>query len=520
MPLNDETRLERDPGSETPSPAGVPDELVETEVWSDELIARHGLSVEDVPLVSIGGGLGSLAMLDTLRIAGVPAAQLRTVTDLDSPEETYRLLAENSQIPPHERLRSDSQSVMDNIWGFPSYAIREAWRKKSFQPAWQVMSEPILSEFFTPQAGQVYESVHREAARIGWPTMRRDGYARLVRRRVGGGYFTLISSGALGERSRTVTRSRFVHLAVGYLGIRLLRDLQEYRERSGDYRSVVNAYESHDHVYETALFRPTTVVVRGSGIVAARVLQRLFDDREKNDAPTRIVHLFRTYVDGPQGDSATFRRPGGRGYAYQGFNFPKASWGGQLRDQLEAASPEERARLIDAFGGTNVPKRGVWQRQMDRGLAEGSYEQRVGEVTNVRNSPGGGLVLEVGGNGNSYEVGADFVIDATGLVADIGQDRLIGDLLEHGGARRNPKGRLDVGNDFSVLGAESAPGKLYASGSITLGGPYAGVDSFLGLQYAALAIADDLAAEGFCRKIGPGRSLSQWWRWVRGRSPD
>lgn len=501
-------------------PSSVPAELEATEIWSDELLARHELPVEDVPFLSIGGGLGSLAMLDTLRIAGVPAAQLRTVTDLDSPEETYRLLAENSQIPEHERLRSDSCSVLDNIWGFPSYAIREAWQKKSFGPAWQVMAEPVLTEFFTPQAGQVYESVHREATRIGWSAMRREGYARLIRRREGGGYFTFISYGPTGNRQRIVVRSTYVHLSVGYLGIRLLADLQEYRERTGDHRSVVNAYESHDHVYETAAFRPTTVVVRGSGIVAARVLQRLFDDREQRNAPTKIIHLFRNYIDGPQGERATFRRPGGRGFAYQGFNFPKASWGGQLREQLEQASPEERARLIDAFGGTNVPKRGVWQRQMDRGLASGAYEQRVGEVANVRPAPAGGLVLEVGGDAGSYEVAADFVIDATGLVADIAQDRLIGDLLERGGARRNPKGRLDVDTNFALLGADSDPGKLYASGSITLGGPYAGVDSFLGLQYSALAIADDLARAGFCKRIGPARSISQWWRWVRGRSPD
>lgn len=91
------------------NPSSVPEELGQAEIWSDELLARQGLAVEDVPFVSIGGGLGSLAMLDTLRIASVPAAQLRTVTDLDSPEETYRLLAENSQIPEHERLRSDSR---------------------------------------------------------------------------------------------------------------------------------------------------------------------------------------------------------------------------------------------------------------------------------------------------------------------------------------------------------------------------------------------------------------------------
>ena len=35
----------------------------------------------------------------------------------------------------------------------------------------------------------------------------------------------------------------------------------------------------------------------------------------------------------------------------------------------------------------------------------------------------------------------------------------------------------------------------------------------------ALQIADDLASVGFSRKIGPGRSISQWIRWARNRTP-
>ena len=60
---------------------------------------------------------------------------------------------------------------------------------------------------------------------------------------------------------------------------------------------------------------------------------------------------------------------------------------------------------------------------------------------------------------------------------------------------------------------------MYASGSITLGGYYAGVDSFLGLQYAAIQIADDLAANGFGKRIGVGRSIKEWIRWARNRPP-
>ena len=93
------------------------------------------------------------------------------------------------------------------------------------------------------------------------------------------------------------------------------------------------------------------------------------------------------------------------------------------------------------------------------------------------------------------------------------------DLLDHGGAGRNPIGRLDVDREFGVRGAESAPGKLYATGSMTLGGYFCGVDTFLGLQLAALDIVDDLAGQGLCRRIGPVRSISQWWRRMRWRAP-
>ena len=61
---------------------------------------------------------------------------------------------------------------------------------------------------------------------------------------------------------------------------------------------------------------------------------------------------------------------------------------------------------------------------------------------------------------------------------------------------------------------------MYASGAMTLGGPYAGVDSFLGLQYAALRAADDMAAVGALPRIGPLRSARGWWGWARNRRYD
>ncbi len=508
-------------GSDRGGQGDLTDHLIETSLWTDQDVEAAGIPIVDVPFVSVGAGLGSFAMVDFLRSGGVPVGEIRVLGDSITPTETYEYLATNSQIPRHERLRSDSGSVMDNIWGFPSYALREAWSKRSPRRVWQVVTEPILDEYFTPQAGQVYESVEREAKRIGWEDMVVLGYVRMVRKRHGGGYFAVQTRTEPRGTTRLAYRCRFVHLAIGYPGVAFLPDLQEYRDRTGDFTRVVNAYEPHDHVYEEMRRRPCTVLVRGSGIVASRILQRLFDDRTDRGAQTRVVHLFRNYVAGPQGDSPRFRRPGANGFAYQAFNFPKAAWGGQLRVDLEKLDGEGRAELLGKMGGTNTAPRRSWKRQIEQATADGHYEQQVGSVEAVEPTPtGDAIVTRIRTSaGDRHEINAQFIIDATGLLARLDEHRLMADLMEHTGADTNPYGRLDVEPNFEVRGTASEPGRLYASGSMTLGGYYAGVDSFLGLQYAALQIADDLADHGLGKRIRTARSVSQWWRWMRNREP-
>ncbi len=60
--------------------------------------------------------------------------------------------------------------------------------------------------------------------------------------------------------------------------------------------------------------------MRGGGIVASRILQRLIDDRDNKGAQTQIVHVFRTYITTSHGPSIFMRRKGADGWAYQGFN--------------------------------------------------------------------------------------------------------------------------------------------------------------------------------------------------------
>ncbi len=475
-------------------------------------MAAYEIPFKDVPFITIGGGIGSFVTVDYLRIAGVPASDIAVLSNIGHPWQTYEYLTRVSQIPRAERIRSDSSSRPDNIWGFPSYALTEAWRDKSVKHLLNVLTEPVFADFWTPRAGTVFEGLEREAARIGYQDMLVKCAVRMVRRREAGGYFVVGSPE--GGPKRVVYRARYVHIAVGYPGLRFLPDLQHFRERYGDYEHVVNAYEPHEHVYEFLKTRPGTVIVRGSGIVASRVLQRLIDDREAHGLGTRIVHIFRTYVDGPHGP-VFMRRRGGHGWAYQGFNYPKSVWGGQLKAQMRRLEGAERAALYKKMGGSgaNTPWRRKWQRQLAAGRAGGWYETRKGTVDSVVPGAHGQLVSTVGGE----EIRSNYIIDCTGLEADIAESRVLADLLEHGGAGRNPLGRLDVERHFEVRGTASGKGAVYASGTATLGGYFPGVDTFLGLQIAAQEIADDLARRGFCRRIGPVRSTAQWVRWLLNR---
>lgn len=509
------------PDPDRPAPGDLNQELLGTSLWTDEAIARAQIPVFDVPLVTIGGGIGSFVLVDLLRIAGVATNQIRTLTNLDVPWQTYEYLTRVSQIPRAERLRSDATGMPDNIWGFPSYALREAAKEKTIAPLFNVLVEPIFTDYWTPRAGTAFEALEREARRIGYFETLAKGQVRMVRRRHGGGYYTILTPppGATPTR-RIAYRSRFVHIAVGYPGLRFLPDLQDYRQRYQDWTHVVNAYEPHEQVYEELKRRPCVVMVRGGGIVASRVLQRLMEDRWNHRAPTTVVHLFRTFISGTQDRGGPFwRRKGGNGWAYQGFNWPKGAWGGQLKESFEKLEGEERANLYKKLGGTHTPKRKLWQQQMARARAEGWYHTVHGTVEQVSRNEQRQVVSRVKlANGSVQDIVADFVIDATGLEGDLRDHRILADLLDHSGAGRNPMGRLDVERSFEVRGTRCEPGgRLYASGSMTLGGYYAGVDSFLGLQYAGLQIVDDLAAQGFCPRIGAQRSMSQWWRWMRNR---
>jgi pSer/pThr/pTyr-binding forkhead associated (FHA) protein len=514
----------------SPSAPVFPPPLFQAQQISMQDLRDTGLPIQEFDYAALGAGLGSFVWVDLLRIGGVRASQTVALGIEAKPYARYQRLCLNSQIPPHERLRSNSDSCPDNIWGWPSYALREFWHEfwrgnpdGAFKCLWQVFAEPVLAETYTPRSGNVFASIDREAARIGWEQIYQYGRIRAIRKTDDGRYVIAYSRASANRRDYGLIVARYVHLATGYPGIQVLQDLQDYREKTRDFKTVVNAYEAHEHIYKHLEQFGGTVMIRGRGIVASRIVQRIHEIRQKNPK-IALLHLLRSPK--PQGNRfGRAQRSVKNHYELQPFNWPKACWGGDLRAMLEAATPDERQQLLRDWGGTTTADRVDWQQIARQGLEQGWYQVVFGEVEKVEPNAQGGTITSIQERDfkGKLQLQADFIIDATGLDAKVKTNPLLDDLVSHYHLPVNPLGRLAVSNDFELVEMRSGnQGKLYAAGAMTLGGPYAAVDSFLGLQYAALRSIDHLAAHRSPQLHSTNglRSFSQWLKWVVNSPPN
>ncbi|MBE9186493.1 FHA domain-containing protein [Microcoleus sp. LEGE 07076] len=492
-----------------------------------------GFPVFEVDWAAVGGGLGSFIWVDLLRICGVKVDRIAVLGMENQPYARYRRLCLNSQIPLRERLRSNSDSCPDNIWGWPPYALRESWQEllkgrlgMSLKLMWQVFAEPTFAETYTPRAGNVFDSIDREILRIGWNQMFRYGRVLAIRKTDDGRYAIAYSRSNANQRNRAFLIAKYVHLATGYPAIQFLPDLQKYREQTQDFKSVVNAYESHDSVYQKLEAKGGSVLIRGRGIVASRVLQRIYEARQQN-RDIQVLHLMRSPK--PQGNKFNLAvRQVENHYEFQPFNWPKASWGGELRVMLEKVAPEFRPQLLADWGGTTTANRSDWRRIVKEGLSQGWYQITFGEVERVERDSQRRTVTYIQAKElkGQIKLEADFIIDATGLDAKVKTSPFLNDLVVQYNLPLNDLGRLSVDNDFEVpelrnTSASSPEGRVYAAGAITLGGAYAPVDSFLGLQYAALRSVKSLATNRVSgvRKLSVWRSFVQWLKWIFNKSP-
>ena len=524
--------LEQQTPNTSPSqPTGFPYNL---NFWnaqkvSLEAIRRSGISFRETEYVACGGGMGSFVWVDMLRIAGVKPEDIRVLSVQDKPYKRYESLLKNCQIPRHKRIRSGSDSCPDNIWGWPGYALRDAWRSffsgqvgAALGFLWQVFAEPVYADTYTPRGRDVFESMDRESDRISWGKMLEYGSIRSLRQTEDGRYCIAYSTSNQEDGNHQFLLATYVHLCTGYSAIKLLPDLEKYRqkysEETGNYKTVVQGYEPHDHIYQQLEKKGGTIVLRGSGIVASQILERLYEAR-KMKGNIQVIHLNREPRKGNQFEQS--KRYVENDWEFQPFNWPKGTWGGDMRTMLEAADPLRRRELLHAWGGTTTASREKWREIVRQGIANKWYEIRHAEVSKLERNSQNQVVTHINTTKGPKTLTADFVIDCTGLISNPLESPFLKDLILHYDLELNPEKRFHVENNFEIKKLRNGRSRIYGAGIITLGGPYAPVDTFLGLQYAAHRSMEALAAAKApgVRYIQGIYSLWQWLKWALNQKP-
>jgi hypothetical protein len=343
-------------------------------------------------------------------------------------------------------------------------------------------------------------------------------------------------SNARDQRERFII-ARQVHIATGYPTTRFVEDFRVFYAQNREHRRyVANAYQPHDHIYQEceATRDPRFVVVRGRGIVASRIIQRLHEARKVNPNVS-MIHSIRSRLDDNAGAKwERARRVARNNVELQPFNWPKSCWTGDLRREYEAKGLKGRSELNLGLGGTTTADRTDWQRLVTRGTREGWYRPVFGNIAGLAPREDGVKVDIRTTDGHTETINAHYLIDCTGLIGDILRSPFLNDLVGAYNLPRNAvirEGRdgkesrtaagLYVTDHFEIDSLRNGEGRVWASGTITTGGPYLAVDSFLGLQYAAFRSVEEMprARTRGVRRLGALRSTGQWARWALNASP-
>ena len=503
---------------------------LDTQKLTHDDLAELNLPIQETTYLSLGGGLGSFVWVDRLLISGVDIQDVTVIGVSPEPYRQFQRLCEVSQIPDHERLRCDSRETLDNLWGWPGYATREFTKhivegdiKDASQVLWRCLAAPFFSGDYMPRTVDFIESIAREAARIGWNRIWKFGVVQAIRLMNDGRYAIFYSTtGQADQSALQVMIATYLHLAFGFPGIRFETDLQAYRLQTGDFRKVVNAYEEHEHVYQELSKNGGDVLLRGEGIFASRILQRLATERE-NNPDIGIVHVRKMPVVRGASYGSNSRKIENY-WELQSLSWPKAAYSGNLHVIYQEASDEERELLSNDWGGMTTIDRKDWLVMTANGLSEGWYQTRFGQIERVIPSETGQIITEIRGNSTVDEktrITTDFVIDATGLNVGIDKHEVIGDLLKTYQIKQNAKGYLCVSDDFEIVEMRNESGRVFVSGVMASGGSYVPVATFAGLQYAAqqsVKLLQKQRAPG-AKKIAGMRSLIQWIRWALRKKP-
>ena len=448
-----------------------------------EDIKEKNIPVIERKFITVGGGIGSFCWVDALRIHGVKKSDIAVLGRDPIPYMQLKTYCDNIGLTHDERLRSDSGSRPDNFWGFPGYALSEAFdaikNSKLINASkifWQIFSEGILADYYSPKAGRVYDSVAKEADRICWEEMVRQGEA-LSLRKLDDGRFAVLYIKAGGKSLKALV-GNVVFLAIGHTK----------KQASSKYYS---AYEPNKSLYKKIEKMGGRVAVIGRGSTAAKVIERLIDLNLKGST-IEILSVFRDMEK--QKDVRNMTQRNLNGWRLQYFNWPRAAFGGRLAREMQKQDTRFKKELLRVWSSpTAIPKK-AWLKKVHNALKSGYYKIIIGKTS----------------------VALDYVIDAGGFDDRVIADDFFNDLVKTYKVPLSVSGGIRTDESFRIDGMYSPNGAVFVSGVGASGNYYGPVDSFFGMQYISLKSIDLLASMSWLRikKLNILRSFNAWLKWV------
>lgn len=332
-------------------------------------------SANDVTIAVVGDGFGALLVYVTAVYLGFKPEQVGIFGERTNPVGTYQQFAWNLG---QTVLRSESEShFLPADW--PTFAQMDAYARRS--PAALARS---VRRKFNPGVAEVLAEAQVVTRNLGYPDRVLGGVkvGWIAREPGEPPYFSLYD-----ERARLLGRARHVIVAVGHGPLSFPGIYGAAREDAEIGERIVQAYEPKTY------FPGGRYIVVGSGIAAVNEWVNVLE------AGAQCIAMRRN----PEPED-------------QDLNVPRCLFDGSGIDAFQGLSFEQRMTFLGrALRGTS-PTRRNWGDAVSAGLKRGTFEEVIGEATEIGKGPAGLTVSVQLRDGRSGTIDVTGVICATGFV--------------------------------------------------------------------------------------------------------
>jgi hypothetical protein len=327
----------------------------------------------DSSIAIVGDGFGSLIVYATALYVGFRPEEITIYGESDNPVGTYQQFAYNLG---QTVLRSESEShFLPADW--PTFGQIDAWARRSPAPLFR-----SIRRKYNPGVPEILSEAAIVAQRTRWDASRYPKRVGWLQRENGGTpHFVLYD-----EEAGYAGRAKHVMLALGHGPLSFPPVLAKAKQdpQLGD--RIVQAYEPKSYSPDGRY------VVVGAGIASVNEWANALDIGAK------VISLLRN----PEPDE-------------QDLNTPRCLFEALGLDVFQGLSFDERVDFLGQILKGTSPRRRTWADKIERGRAEGRFDQVLGEIDQIEPGPAGLRIHVVSRHGPDPGW-----LDVSGVVAGTG----------------------------------------------------------------------------------------------------